>query len=248
LRAAYADPSPRADRPRPARRAGRRSQSTTASTISISCATARSPKLFVSGSRDQFGPAGKLEALVDTFSDPKKLVRIEAGDHFFEGRLREMRGAIEDWVREIVREQRRDRTTNRERFSIIPPCPTFLSEREQQFAHMRETAREIFHLGAQERLHRSAFARNVHCERRILRIGEDLHDLDSYNRVFVVSIGKAAHTMAAALEAQVGGSLEGIVASSVEPALQVRGFRYFRGGIPLPPPNPSAPPRPSSNR
>ncbi len=57
------------------------------------------PKLFVSGSRDQFAPPGKLEALVDTFADPKKLVRIEAGDHFFEGRLREMREAIEAWVK-----------------------------------------------------------------------------------------------------------------------------------------------------
>ena len=60
------------------------------------------PKLFVSGSRDQFGPAGKLEALVNTFADPKKLIRIEAGDHFFEGRLKEMRVAIEDWVSKIV--------------------------------------------------------------------------------------------------------------------------------------------------
>jgi alpha/beta superfamily hydrolase len=60
------------------------------------------PKLFVSGSRDQFGPPGKLEALVNTFAEPKKLVRIEAGDHFFEGRLREMREAIEMWVKEIT--------------------------------------------------------------------------------------------------------------------------------------------------
>ena len=60
------------------------------------------PKLFVSGSRDQFGPAGKLEALVATFADPKKLVRIEAADHFFEGRLREMREAIGTWVKEVV--------------------------------------------------------------------------------------------------------------------------------------------------
>ena len=60
------------------------------------------PKLFVSGSRDQFAPAGKLEALVNTFADPKKLVRIEAGDHFFEGRLKEMRLAIEEWVSKIV--------------------------------------------------------------------------------------------------------------------------------------------------
>jgi hypothetical protein len=60
------------------------------------------PKLFVSGSRDQFGPPGKLEALVETFADPKKLVRIEAGDHFFEGRLKEMRVAIEEWTRETL--------------------------------------------------------------------------------------------------------------------------------------------------
>jgi uncharacterized protein len=60
------------------------------------------PKLFVSGSRDQFAPAGKLEALVNTFADPKKLVRIDAGDHFFEGRLREMRLAIEEWTRETL--------------------------------------------------------------------------------------------------------------------------------------------------
>lgn len=60
------------------------------------------PKLFVSGSRDQFGPMGKLEALVNTFADPKKLVRIEAGDHFFEGRLKEMRETIETWVKESL--------------------------------------------------------------------------------------------------------------------------------------------------
>src|SRR5271166_1675978 len=60
------------------------------------------PKLFVSGSRDQFAPPGKLEALVTTFADPKKLIRIEAGDHFFEGRLKEMRVAVEEWTREAL--------------------------------------------------------------------------------------------------------------------------------------------------
>jgi alpha/beta superfamily hydrolase len=64
--------------------------------------TCTKPKLFISGARDEFGPPGKLEALVETFADPKKLVRIEAGDHFFEGRLREMRTTIEDWVRELM--------------------------------------------------------------------------------------------------------------------------------------------------
>ena len=60
------------------------------------------PKLFVSGSRDQFAPKGTLEALVNTFADPKKLVRIEAGDHFFEGRLKELRTAVEEWTRETL--------------------------------------------------------------------------------------------------------------------------------------------------
>jgi uncharacterized protein len=52
--------------------------------------TCSKPKLFISGSRDQFAPLGKLEALVSTFAEPKKLVRI----------LREMREAIEAWVKE----------------------------------------------------------------------------------------------------------------------------------------------------
>jgi hydroxypyruvate reductase len=99
---------------------------------------------------------------------------------------------------------------------------------------MRQTAREIFTSALKNSSIEAAFARNVHCERRLLRIGDDLHDLDSYQRVFVVSIGKAAHTMAAALQAHVGSNLEGIVASSVEPQNQVRGCRYFHGGHPTP--------------
>jgi uncharacterized protein len=60
------------------------------------------PKLFVSGSRDQSGPRAKLEALVKALPEPKRLVIVEGADHFFEGRLREMRDAVEDWIRENV--------------------------------------------------------------------------------------------------------------------------------------------------
>jgi alpha/beta superfamily hydrolase len=60
------------------------------------------PKLFVSGSRDQFAPKAKLEALVTALPEPKKLVIIEAADHFFEGRLREMREIVENWARDTV--------------------------------------------------------------------------------------------------------------------------------------------------
>jgi glycerate 2-kinase len=112
--------------------------------------------------------------------------------------------------------------------------PELSPERQQRFREMRQTAREIFTSALKNSSIEAAFARNVHCERRLLRIGDDLHDLDSYQRVFVVSIGKAAHTMAAALQAHVGSNLEGIVASSVEPQNQVRGCRYFHGGHPTP--------------
>ena len=65
------------------------------------------PKLFVSGSRDQFGPRNQLGALIQTLPDPKKLVLIEGGDHFFEGRLRELREVIERWISETLKQQPR---------------------------------------------------------------------------------------------------------------------------------------------
>ena len=99
---------------------------------------------------------------------------------------------------------------------------------------MRDTARDIFRHALAEASIDKAFARQLHCERGILRISEDLYDLQSFSRVFVVSIGKAGHTMAEALTGQVGSSLEGIVATSVEPSSQIRDFRYFRGGHPIP--------------
>jgi len=56
------------------------------------------PKLFVSGDRDQFGPRAKLEGTVGSLPEPKKLVIIEGADHFFAGRLRELRETIEAWI------------------------------------------------------------------------------------------------------------------------------------------------------
>jgi glycerate 2-kinase len=100
---------------------------------------------------------------------------------------------------------------------------------------MRDAAREIFRHALAEASIDKAFARHVHFERGILRVREDLYDLNAYSRVLVVSIGKAGNTMVEALAQQVGeSSLEGIVASSVEPSAQVRGFRYFHGGHPMP--------------
>src|SRR5216684_1079350 len=107
--------------------------------------------------------------------------------------------------------------------------------RESQFRQMRNTARDIFRHALDEASIPKAFARHVHCERGVLRLCEDLYDLQAYSRVLVISIGKAGHTMAEALAQQVGESvLEGIVASSVDPDTQLRGFRYFHSGHPTP--------------
>ena len=106
--------------------------------------------------------------------------------------------------------------------------------RESSFRQMRETACNIFRQALAEASIARAFARHVNCERGVLRVREDLFDLHSYSQILVVSLGKAAHTMVEALSGQVGASLEGIVASSVDPTSQVHGFRYFRGGHPTP--------------
>ena len=99
---------------------------------------------------------------------------------------------------------------------------------------MKDIARHIFEHALRETTVASAFARQVQCDRGVLRICEDLYDLNSFSRVFVLSLGKAAHSMLSGLHEQTGERFEGIVASSVEPQFQVRGFRYFQGGHPLP--------------
>ena len=108
------------------------------------------------------------------------------------------------------------------------------AQNSENLREMREAASDIFRQALAEASIAKAFARHVHCARGVLRVREDLYDLHSYSRVFVVSLGKAGHTMVEALAAQVGSSLEGIVASSVSPSAQVHGFRYFQGGHPSP--------------
>jgi glycerate 2-kinase len=101
-------------------------------------------------------------------------------------------------------------------------------------APLRSTARAIFDHALREASIPKAFSRHISCDRGILRVCDDLYDLNAHSRVFVVSIGKAGHTMVEALEAQVGSRLEGIVATSVDPGAQIHGFRYFKGGHPTP--------------
>jgi len=99
---------------------------------------------------------------------------------------------------------------------------------------MKQIARHILEHAMRESSVGRAFQRHLGCDKDVLRICEALYDLSSYTRVFVVAIGKAAHSMLTALYEQIGERFEGIVASPVEPEFHVRGFRYFVGGHPLP--------------
>jgi len=48
------------------------------------------PKIFIQSSRDQYGPLAELEPLVAALPEPRKLIVVEAGDHFFAGALEEL--------------------------------------------------------------------------------------------------------------------------------------------------------------
>jgi hypothetical protein len=56
------------------------------------------PKLFISGDHDQFASPQELSDLVARLPEPKRLVLVPGGDHFFAGHLDEYRSAIEVWL------------------------------------------------------------------------------------------------------------------------------------------------------
>ncbi|MEO8727482.1 MAG: alpha/beta fold hydrolase [Acidobacteriaceae bacterium] len=60
------------------------------------------PKLFISGTRDEYGPIEKLEQVVARSAPPKELVLVEGADHFFAGKLDIMQKALEDWVMPLL--------------------------------------------------------------------------------------------------------------------------------------------------
>jgi alpha/beta superfamily hydrolase len=62
----------------------------------------RKPKLFISGDRDQYGPAERLYEVTAAAAEPKRFVLIHGADHFFAGQLSAMRSAIELWVRDAI--------------------------------------------------------------------------------------------------------------------------------------------------
>jgi hydroxypyruvate reductase len=101
---------------------------------------------------------------------------------------------------------------------------------------MRTTAREVFQHALEESSIERGFDRNIHYERGVLQVGEDLYDLAAFSKVFVVSFGKGAHSSLEALLARLGAGtgVTGIVCAPTLPPAQMFGFRYFQGGHPMP--------------
>jgi alpha/beta superfamily hydrolase len=52
------------------------------------------PRVFVQSTHDQFGPAAEIESLVAALPEPKRLVLVEAQDHFFAGALDKLEETI----------------------------------------------------------------------------------------------------------------------------------------------------------
>jgi len=58
------------------------------------------PKLFLSGDRDQFAPAEQLIQVAASAAEPKRLILIPGADHFFTDRLEPMQRALACWLKE----------------------------------------------------------------------------------------------------------------------------------------------------
>jgi alpha/beta superfamily hydrolase len=52
------------------------------------------PKIFIHSTNDQYGPRPEIEALVGRLPEPKRLILIDASDHFFKGALDQLEEAI----------------------------------------------------------------------------------------------------------------------------------------------------------
>jgi alpha/beta superfamily hydrolase len=56
------------------------------------------PKLFISGTRDQYGPSSEVQAVVASAARPAEMVWVDGADHFFAGELIQVQSAIRRWI------------------------------------------------------------------------------------------------------------------------------------------------------
>jgi len=60
------------------------------------------PKLFISGSRDEFSPKEKLQEVFAEAAEPKRVIFVEGAGHFFENKLDQMQAAIREWLPSVL--------------------------------------------------------------------------------------------------------------------------------------------------
>src|SRR5438876_7312382 len=78
---------------------------------------------------------------------------------------------------------------------------------------------------------RSGFGRHIQYSRGVLRVCDDLYQIDGYSRLLVIAFGSQAHEMAALVVEQLGSLASGIISTPlVNRRAQVPAFRYFHGG------------------
>ena len=52
------------------------------------------PRVFIQSTRDQYGPREEFQPFFDALPEPKRLIWVEAQDHFFAGGLEELEEAV----------------------------------------------------------------------------------------------------------------------------------------------------------
>jgi alpha/beta superfamily hydrolase len=52
------------------------------------------PRIFIQSTHDEFGPLESIRSLVDSLTEPKRLILVEAQDHFFAGGLDQLEKEI----------------------------------------------------------------------------------------------------------------------------------------------------------
>ena len=61
----------------------------------------RIPWLLLQGDKDELVDAAEMQRWVSTLQRPPQLLLLPGVDHFFHGRLNELRDAVLNWAREI---------------------------------------------------------------------------------------------------------------------------------------------------
>ena len=95
---------------------------------------------------------------------------------------------------------------------------------EDTTREMRASVREIFLHALEESSVERGFNRRISYERGILQVGDDLYDLATFSRLFVVSFGKAAHSGLNSLVTRLGSGAGATGIPNVPKIVASRGF------------------------